>query len=387
MRKMQSNIRLLYVYMFLNRLEMWLPVVVLFVQDRGFSLTQYTILDAVWYASTLIFEVPTGVVTDRYGKKISLLVAVLFQSFSLFIVAFASSFLTILIAYVLWGFGSSFETGTHDALIYDSLKQINREGDYRRIRGRMITLAILAGALGSVMAGYLGGIELALPIILTASIALLMFPLLLFLTEPKASVVGEPSHLLHIKESLRYVSHHRLVALLIFYSALVAAAVWGLYDFYQPFLSSFGIEVQTTGLFYLFFRLFGVVGAHFSDSIYRTVGKVSIYLIPICFVVSVLCMGFFITPWVIGCIFVVYFIEGFHYPILNDLLNKNLPSARRVTIISLGSVLSCLMGCVVYPTLGRIADLFSLQMTFKVLGLGMLVSMSLILAFLRREAI
>jgi hypothetical protein len=175
--------------------------------------------------------------------------------------------------------------------------------------------------------------------------------------------------------------------LLIFYSSIVATAVWGLHDFYQPFLGSFGIEVETTGLLYLFFRLFGVTGAHFSDSIYRTVGKVSIYLIPVCFAFSVLCMGFFITPWVIGCIFVIYFIEGFHYPILNDLLNKNLPPGKRATIISLGSVLSCLMGCVFYPTLGKIADVFSLQMTFKVLGLGMLVSMSLVLAFLRREAI
>lgn len=50
MRKMQLNVRLFYVYIFLNRLEMWLPVTVLLVQKRGFSLTQYTILDAVWYA-------------------------------------------------------------------------------------------------------------------------------------------------------------------------------------------------------------------------------------------------------------------------------------------------------------------------------------------------
>jgi MFS family permease len=168
MPKMQLNVRLFYVYIFLNRLEMWLPITVLLVQKRGFSLTQYTILDAVWYASTLIFEVPTGVVTDRYGKKISLLIATLVESISLFILAFAHSFLAIFISYVLWGFGTSFETGTHDALIYDSLKQIDRETDYRRVMGRIRTLVILAGALGSIMAGYLGGIELALPIFLTS---------------------------------------------------------------------------------------------------------------------------------------------------------------------------------------------------------------------------
>jgi hypothetical protein len=97
-------------------------------------------------------------------------------------------------------------------------------------------------------------------------------------------------------------------------------------------------------------------------------------------------MSAILTPWAVVFIFVIYFLNGLYLPILNDLLNKNLPSSKRATIISLGSVLSCLMGCVLYPTLGRIADLVSLQMTFLVLGLGMLGSMALLLIFMRREA-
>lgn len=383
MRRIRSNVRLFYIYIFLNRLEMWLPVTVLLVQDRGFSLTQYTVADAVWYVSTLVFEVPTGAVTDRYGKKISLLIALLLQSISLFILAFGYSFLCIVVAYILWGCGSSFETGTHDALIYDSLKQINQERDYRRVMGRIQTLAILAGAMGSIMAGYLGGIDLALPILLTASIALLTCPLVLLFKEPDVLDVREPSHLLHIKESILYVSHHRLVALLILYSSIMMTGVWGLHDFYQPLLRSFGVSVERIGLLYLFFRLSGVMGAQLSDPLYKIAGRILVYVIPFCFAISVFCIGFFVTPWVIGAVFVIYFTEGLYYPILNDIVNQNLPSGKRATIISLGSVLACLMGCVAYPVLGRIADVFSLQTTFKVLAAGVLVSISLVIAFLR----
>jgi MFS family permease len=384
--KIQRNIRLIYAYLFLNRLELWLPVIVLFVQDRGFTLTQYTILDAVWYASTLIFEIPTGIVTDRYGKKVSLLISGLTQAASLFMTAFAQSFWTIFFAYILWGFGASFETGTYDALLFDSLKQCNREGEYRKVRGRVTTLAILASAIGSVLAGFLGGIELALPILLTGALGLLTIPLIMALTEPEVSQIREPSHLLHLKESVRYISHRRLVALLILYTAIMSTAIWGLHDFYQPFLGSFGIQVESIGILYLFFRLFSVAGAHFSDAIYTIVGRRSVFLIPTVFVVSVLAMSAILTPWAVVFIFVIYFLNGLYLPILNDLLNKNLPSSKRATIISLGSVLSCLMGCVLYPTLGRIADLVSLQMTFLVLGLGMLGSMALLLIFMRREA-
>jgi MFS family permease len=160
---MDSNIRLFYVYIFLNRLEMWLPVTVLFVTGRGVSLAQYTILDAVWYASTLAFEVPTGAVTDRYGKKISLLIAALLQSLSLFILAFGNTFLAMLISYVLWGFGASFETGTNDAFIYDSLKQMDKEGDYRKVRGRIADVASLQTTFKVLGLGMLVGMSLVLP--------------------------------------------------------------------------------------------------------------------------------------------------------------------------------------------------------------------------------
>ena len=379
----RSNIKLFQVYIFLNRLEMWLPITVLFLLGKGLTLAQYAVLDVVWYVSTLVFEVPTGVLTDRYGKKKSLLIAVLFQSLALFTLAFANSFSLFFVSYAVWGFATSFETGTNDALIYDSLKQMGKEADYQKVTGRITTLIILASALGSIIAGYLGGINLALPIIATATIALLSCPLVLLFAEPQVADVRSPGHLSHVRASVYYVLRHRLVALLILYSAVMGAAVWGLYIFYQPLLRSFDVSVERIGLLYLCFKLCGAAGAHLSDALYKCVGWVSIYLIPLCFIVSVFCLGVFVTPWVTTFIFANFFIAGFYVPILNDLLNRNIPSGRRATIISLGSVVSCLLSSIVYPVLGRIADAVSLQATFKVLGLGTLLCMALILALLK----
>ena len=141
-RRVQSNIKLFQVYIFLNRLEMWLPITVLFLLGKGLTLAQYAVLDVVWYVSTLV---------------------------------------------------------------------------------------ILASALGSILAGYLGGIDLALPIIATATMALLSCPLVLLFTEPQVADARSPGHLSHVRASVCYVLQHRLVALLILYSAVMGAAVWGLY--------------------------------------------------------------------------------------------------------------------------------------------------------------
>jgi predicted MFS family arabinose efflux permease len=131
--------------------------------------------------------------------------------------------------------------------------------------------------------------------------------------------------------------------------------------------------------------LAGAAGAYLSDAIHEAIGPISVYLVPLCLVVSVLCLGFLASPWVVSLIVVNFFISGFYLPVISDLLNQNLPSGKRATIISLSAVLGSLLNAAGDPLLGRIADVFSLQATFRTAGLGILVSMSLVLLFLRGE--
>ena len=384
---MESNVKFFNIYIFLNRLELWLPIYILFLMSKGFTLTQIAVLDAIWYISTFVFEVPTGAVTDRYGKKLSMFISVFCQSVSFFVLAFSNSFLFISISYIIWGFASAFETGTYSAFLYDSLKQIKKEDNYRKIIGRVTTLAILSSAIGSILAGYLGGIDLALPILFTASLALLLCPFVLLFVEPDIEDSMEPTYLLHIRESVVFILNHRVVALLLLYQTIIGTAVWALQIFYQPLLNSFSIAVESIGILYFLFKLCSAAGAHFSDTLYKLLDRGALYVIPAFFVGCVLGLGLILNSWVVVFIPCIFFISGFYSPVLNSLLNEHLPSGKRATIISFGSILGCVVLSVVNPALGKIADVYSLQTTFQVLGMGTLVSLLFILIFLKREAI
>ena len=124
-RSTETNIKLFRLFAFLNRLDMWNAVHVLFLLQRGFSLTQYSILDSLWYVGTLVFEVPTGALTDRCGKKVALLLAVLLQGLAFITMITGRSFLALCMAFVVWGLTSSLETGTYSAFLYESLKQVD----------------------------------------------------------------------------------------------------------------------------------------------------------------------------------------------------------------------------------------------------------------------
>ena len=78
-------------------------------------------LFVVWSGSALIFEVPSGVLADRYSRKRLLVASGLIKG-SVFIVWwFAPNFWGYLVGFIVWGFGSSLVSGTSESFLFDTL--------------------------------------------------------------------------------------------------------------------------------------------------------------------------------------------------------------------------------------------------------------------------
>ena len=63
--------------------------VVYLVETRGLTIGQILLFDAVFFSSLLLSEVPTGVVADRYGRRISMLSGSLLISVGFIVFALA----------------------------------------------------------------------------------------------------------------------------------------------------------------------------------------------------------------------------------------------------------------------------------------------------------
>jgi len=382
---MPSQVTLFQVFAFVSRLELWEPVYVLSLLGRGFSLAQYGLLDTLWYVASVLFEVPTGALADRLGNRASLLFALLTQAGAFALMAAARTFAGMAAAFLLWGLGSAFETGTYSAFLYDSLKEAGREGDYGVVYGRTTTLQILASALGAVIGGLLGGIRLQVPLWASAAIPLLLCPVVWSFHEPKLQRAVERSYSLHIRESVRLISERPLVKWLLWYWALMGTVVWSLRIFYQPLMDGYGVPVQSIGALYLGFKLFMAAGAHLSAAVWQRWGVATLYVAPWVLVLAVMGLGGIASMGAIALIFVVFAVEGLYMPAVNTLLNQNIPSGKRATIISLAMWISCLISVVVNTPLGWIGDAYSVQAAFGAIALGAVLGMGLIVANLRRE--
>ncbi len=66
--------KIFLIYEFLNNLVFWGPLLIPFyTQYPHLNMAKILLLQSVYAYSTMILEVPTGVIGDKYGRKISVI--------------------------------------------------------------------------------------------------------------------------------------------------------------------------------------------------------------------------------------------------------------------------------------------------------------------------
>src|SRR3989338_2682041 len=98
------------------------PVLVVYLLAEGLSATQIGVLFSFGTILGLIFEVPSGILSDKLGHKNAIATSFFLQTLSMLAYALGSSFFWFGIATALYAIGVSFWTGTGNAFAYETLK-------------------------------------------------------------------------------------------------------------------------------------------------------------------------------------------------------------------------------------------------------------------------
>jgi MFS family permease len=117
-------------YGFFKNLRFFEPFLILFFLEQGLSFLEIGILYSIREILINIFEIPSGIIADSFGRKKSLIFSFLFYILSFLIFFVTERYFIFLIAIVFYAIGDAFRTGTHKAMIFDYLK-INNWNDQR----------------------------------------------------------------------------------------------------------------------------------------------------------------------------------------------------------------------------------------------------------------
>ncbi len=117
-------------YGFFKNLRFFDPFLMLFFIEKGLTYTEIGTLYAIREISINLFEVPSGIIADVMGRKKAMVFSFLAYIFSFFLFFILSDFIGFILAFIVYGVGDAFRTGTHKAMILSYLKAKDWE-DYK----------------------------------------------------------------------------------------------------------------------------------------------------------------------------------------------------------------------------------------------------------------
>ena len=374
--------------MYLLKAVLWfmvaMPIIVLFFQEHGLTLTEVMILQSIYSFSVALFEIPSGFIADVFGRKRTIVLSTIFTFIGFLVFSFFGGFYAFAIAQVLVGIGGSLMSGSDSAIIYDTLLETNSKTTYTKIEGRTYAIGNFSEAFAGILGGFLAVGSIYMPIYVQTSILFFSIPIAFTLIEPSMHKENKLDRSFKaVLEVVKFamVDNQKLKWLII-YSSAMGVATLSMAWFAQPFFKSINIPLAYFGILWAVLNFSAGLtsfNAHLLDKKDNNY-KILFYL-ALSMLTSFIFLGY--NASVFGLIFIlfIYLLRGIATPILRNAINENTTSNKRATVLSIRSLIIRISFAISAPILGYIADNYSLAISFY--GLAIVVGFFSILSAIK----
>ena len=362
---LKHNIIKLYLLKAVKWFMIVMPIIVLFFESKGLSLTQIMILQGTYSLFVALFEIPSGFFADIYGRKNSLVIGSIFLFLGYVIFSFFSGFNEFLFAEILLGIGGSLISGADSAILYDTLLEIKEEDEYTKIEGRTYAIGNFSEGIAGVLGGFLAMTSINMPVYIQTIVMFLSIPIAMTLVEPKSSyklAKSFSSIITVVKDTFIY---QRKLRWYIVYSSSMGIATLSIAWFVQPFLMEIDTPIIYYGIIWAFLNFTAGITSYYS---YLFNNHNLLIYISLIMITSLILLGFNISYYGLIFIILIYLLRGVITPKLRNLININSTSERRATVLSLRSFVIRISFAVIAPILGYISDSSDLSLVFYVLA-------------------
>lgn len=352
-----KQLRLLYLNTSLGAFQIAGASWVALLAARGFSLVEIGFAESVFHVASLLFEVPSGVISDVFGRKKSMVLSQCMMLVSSLLMLVSDSMAGVLPAMVFSAFGYNFASGTRESLAYETLKAEGREAEYDGYASTDMMLYTFFSSLATLCAGAALALGYRRAYLVDIGLGVVCLMSALRLQDVGYAAAGEeggkngPEETVWKKifqcfrESVRFLLHSRKAMELILLNAAVGAAATLLRFFLQARLTEKGLPDAMLGPALFFMGLGGAAGARlilhckswsygrvFAVSAIAVAGCVAAALLP---VPAVMVFGGFLSA----------LFDNFLQVRSDVRLNEMVPAGQRATLISVSSL--CFSGVMI----------------------------------------
>lgn len=371
----------------------------IFLLDAGLSNFEAFAANAFFTAGMVLFEIPTGVVADTIGRRVSYLAGTitLMVTTLLYVLLWQISgpFWAWALVSVLLGLGFTFFSGAVEAWLVDALDATGFTGSLETVFGRGQIVTGIGMLTGSVAGGFVAQVtSLGVPFVMRAAVLLIMFGFAFtamrdvgFAPKKSTGTVKEMKTI--FGASVDYGLRVPSVRWLMLASPFTAGV--SIYAFYalQPYLLELAGDPEAYGIAGITAaivagaQIVGGIAAPRIRALFRLRTSALLFAVGVSSLTLVL-IGLLDEFWFVVALIAVWgLLFAAAMPIRQSYMNGMIPSKQRATILSFDSMLGSSGGVVSQPVLGRAADVWGYGSSY-LLGAG-ISAMALPFIYLSRR--
>ena len=359
---------------------------ILFFIQNGLSLLQIGLLESIFHGTSLLCEIPSGMLADRFSYKTNLYLARLSSiGFSILILFGQGNFWIYAIAMMVNAWSYNFDSGTSTAFLFDSAVEAGQKDRYLQISSFLSGVAEVTRTLGTVVAGFFIHGALAWTYYIAIGLSLLSILLIFLMKEPE-SKSDERNHLT-LKRILEVVKQEWQEKPVLFYwmltYQLVGTIMCMFYFYYQQKISD--LASWQVSLIMLIGSGFNLLAVYLASQIGKKWNSNQVFPILVALTGLTLLLVGLKTPFAYLSVYLLTnALYAVYQPIYYNDLQAYLPSSVRATMLSINSMMFSLSMIVIFPLTGWLIDTCGFVAVFLVLGLITFLSFPLLLIGLGR---
>jgi len=243
------QIRKLILSDFLGNLYFFLPILTLFLLDNDISLSVIVLAQVAYSATSFIAEIPTGILADRYGHKLSYAIGRLSDALGLLVIVLFPTPITLFLGLMFRGLSGALMSGSEDALLYEYSKRSDE--NFTKQLGRKKGLGTLGFAVAALVAGVaveVFGTDAYAPLIfLTITFIVASSYQAITLLDLKISNKGKDKFH-EVKQGFALIKTNKVLRTLIIVSGITFLGKYTLIDVYPPYFVENNVAPLFIGL-------------------------------------------------------------------------------------------------------------------------------------------
>lgn len=377
--QIKRQLRALYLLEAVSGFGLAQVIWVVLLAGRGFSLAQIGLAEGFFHLVSFLCEVPSGMAADLFGRRRTLAASMGVRALACLAMIASRDVGGVCFAMGLSALSYNLASGTGEAITYDSLLQAGRAEDYERVAGRMGVFYRVAATGCTLCTGASLVLGWRLAYLTDFAAALAGLALALTLTEPPCGQDAPvtlrefwPRLRRHVADTGAFLYRHPAALAKMLLDGVCGCCAYFGGQLLQPRLMELGLASGWMGPVLALMPLAGAAGAVLAD---RMKGRFSAMAL-LCaggIGLSLALAGLPVLGLTLAAGAAVTFWDGVLEVKMTARLNREFPSDRRATLVSVQSMAYSLAMLPVSPLAGALCDGLGFSGGMAVLGLGLLL--------------